>query len=222
MQSIKLSVRKDAVFARNFFSITRRLTVVSFEKSRDSVTFDNLADSVRSNIAPPQKNLDEGILERPLGALKSIPKLVPWHEFVGLATKKAKAIEADTTIRNSKIRACKLAATKLSTFSKELTMPLGAAVDGFKLASSGISRLHPFERTLATLTLRNMEREGHGTLDMAINAVKALRKDTSLCIKPHLQAGANAATAKEVRPPPPPRLRRARRSPQLPRARSAA
>jgi hypothetical protein len=146
----------------------------------------------------PSQLDDEQFSDKSLGALKSIPKLMPWHEYVGIAVKRANEVEEDTSIRNSKIRARKLAAASLSTLSKELTVPLGDAFNGFKMVTSGLPRLHPFERTLAKLTLRNMEREGHGTLETALDSIKLLRKETSLCMKASIALGANANTAKEV------------------------
>ena len=175
----------SAVSANKDIAVAR----INLEASKSKAT---------SNLKESQLNDHSQPSERALGGLKSIPRLLPSHEYVGAAAKKARAVEVDNTIRNSRIRACKHAAATLSMFSRELTIPLGSVVDGFRVATTGLLRLHPFERILATLTLRNMEREGHGTLEAAINSVKSLRKDTSICIKTYISAGANAETAKEV------------------------
>jgi hypothetical protein len=194
-----------------YISIDLRNTVsrCCFSKSFSVASarkLERVSKAAGQELLPRPKDFEKSVAslcdsDQALGGLRSMPKLLPCHEYVGIAAKKAKAVEVDNTIRNSRIRGCKHAAAILSTFSKELTKPLGSAVDGFKIATSGLLRLHQFERILVTLTLRNMQREGHGTLETAISAVKSLRKETSICIKSYISAGANAPSAKEVTAP---------------------
>jgi len=100
------------------------------------------------------------------------------------------------TIRSNKIRIRKQATTKIITFSQELTIPLGSVLQTFENLLRKKTHMHHFERTLVELTLRNMEREGYGTLESALNPVKKLRKNTSLLAK---AAAAECAKSESTR-----------------------
>jgi hypothetical protein len=84
--------------------------------------------------------------------LKKLPRVYPSVELLSRAQRKASFVKEDTSIQNARARCRKLAAERLSAFSKELTKPLGSLLEGYEAILRG---LPPFESVVVELTVRH-------------------------------------------------------------------
>mmetsp|Transcript_26227 Transcript_26227/g.68965 ORF Transcript_26227/g.68965 Transcript_26227/m.68965 type:complete len:144 (-) Transcript_26227:38-469(-) len=93
----------------------------------------------------------DGPTTRP-NELKDLPRIFPATELLAKALKASSRLKEDYSIANHRQRMRKFAAEQLSSFSKELTKPLGIVAEGYGRI---LSRLPPFESVVADLTIRH-------------------------------------------------------------------
>jgi hypothetical protein len=84
----------------------------------------------------------------------------------------------------------------MDTLMKALTVPL---TDSLKSYKQMFRSLHPYEETVANLTVTARVKKGLPSLDDVLGRIKALRAATSRIGKEYASKGAKAETAIEAR-----------------------
>jgi LmbE family N-acetylglucosaminyl deacetylase len=107
------------------------------------------------------------------GGLKGLPVVTPAAELLAHAIRKSKKISQDMEIKNARNRARKWAAQRMDALSQEISRPLR---DVLRMYKHQIPILHPFEATVADLTVQAMENRGERTLSAVLHDVNELRK----------------------------------------------
>jgi len=148
-----------------------------------------MSSSLHQNQRAPSQRLTS------TGGLKELPFVVPSHELVSRARKLAFKVREDTTIKNSRQRARKVAALKIDTLTKELSVPLRSLVEGYRRQ---LRRLHPFEAVVSDLTVRALEKSGKGTLQEILDEVKAVHKEVVSTGKAAAAEARNASRAMDA------------------------
>lgn len=105
--------------------------------------------------------------------------------------KSLQGITPDERINNLRDRNRKYSAQSLDALMKGLTVPLTDLLLSYKKT---LKSLHPFEATVANLTVIARQKQGLPHLNDILKAVTLLRKETSLIAKRHA-AMANTATS---------------------------
>eukprot|EP01084_Bolivina_argentea_P271521 462063_1 len=108
------------------------------------------------------------------GGLRNLPIIQPADELLAGAVKRSMRITQDVEIKNSRNRSRKWTAQRMDSLSKEVSKPLRHVLDQYKRQ---IPILHPFEATVADLTVRAIEKRGNRTLKLVLQDVNDLRKN---------------------------------------------
>lgn len=98
-------------------------------------------------------------------------------------------------MKNPRLRARKLGALRLDTLAKGISRPLKDVIKSYEYE---LSVLHPFEATLADLTVRARAKRGHSTLPEVLGAVNELRKQVLEAGKKYVALAKNATTKAEA------------------------
>ena len=104
-------------------------------------------------------------------------------------------MKADKDIKNARLQSRKLAAVKLDTVTKELSVPLRQMGDGYRKVLRG---LHPYERVVADLTVRALEKDGTASLSVVLADLKALHKEVTSTGKALASQAKDCASAAEA------------------------
>ncbi|CAM9322874.1 unnamed protein product, partial [Phaeothamnion confervicola] len=126
------------------------------------------------------------------GGLKGLPVATPAVELLAQATRKSMRIKQDMEIKNARNRARKWVAERMDTLGQEVSKPLRFIIQRYQRQ---LPILHPFEATLADLTVRARAKSGHRTLEAVLDDVHEFRKDALAIGK----TAAQAAKAAEKR-----------------------
>ncbi|CAM9455406.1 unnamed protein product [Chrysoparadoxa australica] len=118
------------------------------------------------------------------GGLKGLPITSPSVELLAQAVNKSKKVKQDMDIKNARNRSRKWTAERMDTLAKEISKPLRTILQAYKYQ---LRVLHPFEATVADLTVRAREQRGQKTLENVLSGVNELRKGA-------LEIGKAAAT----------------------------
>ena len=131
----------------------------------------------------------------PTGQLRRLPQLPPSEELLGTAKKRLYAMDEaveeekkfESRLRRGNARGSwglpqerKHVTHKIQMLSSSITRPLKEVVEGHRRL---LGKLHPFERTVAELTLSSRERNGAIGLDTALAHVSQLRADVGRALK---------------------------------------
>ena len=112
------------------------------------------------------------------------------------AIKKLKDVKADSTIKNIRNQNRKLTAQSLDSLMKALTVPITESVTAYEEI---LKKLHPFEQTVAELTITARVKKGYNSLDTILDNVKLLRSTTSKLAKEYASKANNATTSLEAK-----------------------
>ncbi|KAM3573804.1 hypothetical protein VYU27_004225 [Nannochloropsis oceanica] len=130
------------------------------------------------------------------GGLKNLPVCPPANELLNRALRISKYLKIDEEkTKNQRLRARKLGALQLDTLTKGISKPLK---DTLKAYEYELAVLHPFEATLADLTVRARAKQGHQTLPEVLSAVNELRKAVLETGKHYAGAAKNASSKAEA------------------------
>ncbi|CAN0044079.1 unnamed protein product, partial [Choristocarpus tenellus] len=131
------------------------------------------------------------------GGLKSLPIVTPSVELISHANRRSKKIGQDMKIKNARNRARKWTAERMDMLGKATSNPLRDIIRQYKYQ---LPILHPFEATLADLTVRARVKAGARTLkarssggmdglSAVLNDVNEFRKEALEISKVAAQAG---------------------------------
>ncbi|CAM9188894.1 unnamed protein product [Ectocarpus fasciculatus] len=115
------------------------------------------------------------------GAFKhSLPDVFIGATHYKRALRTLKDVSADLKIKNLRDQNRKFAAHSLDTLMKGLTVPLTDVLTSYRLT---MKSLHPFEATVANLTVIARQKKGLPHLNSILKSVAQLRKETSIMAK---------------------------------------
>jgi len=131
------------------------------------------------------------------GAFKLyLPDIYPSKTHYKRALKKLKEVKIDSTIKNIRNQNRKFTAQSLDTLMKALTVPITESVTAYEEI---LKKLHPFEQTVAELTITARVKKGYSSLDILLDNVKLLRSTTSKLAKEYASKANNATTSLEAK-----------------------
>ncbi len=126
---------------------------------------------------------------------KELPDVFVGSTHFRRALRSLKEVKQDMTIKNHRNRRRKYAAQTLDTLMKGLTIPLTTILKSYKRT---MSNLHPYEKTVADLTLIARVKAGEPELDKVLNDIKSLRAETSKIAKFFASQAKHAQSAAEA------------------------
>eukprot|EP00639_Heterosigma_akashiwo_P021394 CAMPEP_0206412346 /NCGR_PEP_ID=MMETSP0294-20121207/33928_1 /ASSEMBLY_ACC=CAM_ASM_000327 /TAXON_ID=39354 /ORGANISM="Heterosigma akashiwo, Strain CCMP2393" /LENGTH=388 /DNA_ID=CAMNT_0053873455 /DNA_START=93 /DNA_END=1260 /DNA_ORIENTATION=- len=129
------------------------------------------------------------------GVLETLPRVPAASALCEAAARAARKIKADPKIKNQRQQARKMAAQRMDAFGKEISQPLSKIIKQYE---SSLSNLHPFEATLADLTVRARAKRGHRTFLAQLGEVNELRKEALRLCKAAAGAANRADSKKEA------------------------
>ncbi|CAM9596668.1 unnamed protein product, partial [Discosporangium mesarthrocarpum] len=162
--------------------LRRRLTLVATSLESTKTGKEEVKTTALPGVRPgkPRTRLTS------TGGLKGLPIVTPSVELLSHATRRSKKISQDMDIKNGRNRARKWTAERMDMLGKSVSKPLRDIVRQYKRQ---LPILHPFEATLADLTVRAREKSGSRTLKMVLDDVNEFRKITLEISKAAAQAG---------------------------------
>jgi NOG1 N-terminal helical domain len=153
-------------------------------------------NTVGSNGIKPQSAFVE-VETIDTGAFKSrLPNIYAAATHFDRAQKTLRRVGMDKNIKNIRNANRKLTAQSLDTLMKALTSPLTEILDSYRKT---FRELHPFEATVANLTVISRVKAGHRDLESMLADIKALRAQTSKIAKEYAGQAHNCTTAAEAK-----------------------
>ena len=127
---------------------------------------------------------------------KQLVDVFPSETHYKRALRGLKGVKADTSIRNIRNQTRKLAAQTLDELMKQLTVPITEILSIYKAL---FRQLHPFEATVAELTVVSRVKAGLPHLDDVLNDLRLLRAMTSRIGKEYAAKASNATSSIEAK-----------------------
>lgn len=129
------------------------------------------------------------------GGLRRLPVVKGPRELSNRAVKVAGWTKADEKVKNIRNRARKHGTETINTLMQQLCIPLRDIVDGYRRE---LRRLHPFEATVADLTVRARVKKDGLTLEVLLQEIHEARKMILESGKEWIYKCKHAETAKEA------------------------
>ena len=129
------------------------------------------------------------------GGLRRLPVVKGPKELADRAVKVAGWTKADEKVKNIRNRARKHGTETINTLMQQLCVPLRDIVDGYRRE---LRRLHPFEATVADLTVRARIKKDGLTLEVLLEEIHEARKMILESGKEWIYKCKHAETAKEA------------------------
>ena len=129
------------------------------------------------------------------GGLRRLPVVKGPKELSDRAVKVAGWTKADEKVKNIRNRARKHGTETINTLMQQLCIPLRDIVDGYRRE---LRRLHPFEATVADLTVRARIKKDGLTLEVLLEEIHEARKMILESGKEWIYKCKHAETAKEA------------------------
>jgi nucleolar GTP-binding protein len=126
---------------------------------------------------------------------KRLPHVFVSKTHFKRAYRNLKDIKQDRDIKNYRNRKRKFAAQSMDALMKGLTVPLTEILNTYK---STMRSLHPYEATVAELTITAREKTGNKHLNSILDDIRKLRAETSRVGKDFASRANNADTAIET------------------------
>lgn len=127
---------------------------------------------------------------------KQLVDVFPSETHYKRALRGLKGVKADTSIRNIRNQTRKLAAQTLDELMKQLTVPITEILSIYKAL---FRQLHPFEATVAELTVVSRVKAGLPHLDDVLNDLRLLRAMTSKIGKEYAAKASSATSSIEAK-----------------------
>lgn len=152
----------------------------------------------QSNIIFMSTKIEIDELVHDTGAFKSrLPNInLPLKHYTRAQKLAWKEVKLDYTIKNVRNSNRKFAAQSLDSLMKGLTVPITAILNSYKQT---LRTLHPYEATVANLTIIARTKAGNPNLEFVLGNLKTLRTSTSRLAKEFASKANNASSALEAR-----------------------
>jgi nucleolar GTP-binding protein len=105
-------------------------------------------------------------------------------------------IKPDANVKNLRNQQRKFSATTMDALMKGLTIPITNILDSYKQT---FRELHPFEATVADLTIAARVKAGHSDLESILSSLKELRVKTNRIAKDYASRASNATSSVEAK-----------------------
>jgi len=129
------------------------------------------------------------------GGLRRLPVVKPSKEMLDRAHKVALWTKGDESIKNVRNRARKHGTETLNTYTQQLCVPLRDIVNGYQRE---LRHLHPFEKTVADLTIQARIKKDGVSLSVMLEEIHEARKLLVATGKDWMYQTKHADTAKEA------------------------
>lgn len=130
------------------------------------------------------------------GFFRALPDIHPAKIHYSRALKNLKKIKFDSSIKNARKAQQKLSAQSLDTMMKSLTVPITEYMHVYK---NKLRELHPYESTIANLTVATRRKAGYPDLPDILVKLKTLRTSTSKLAKDYAGRSSKAESAAEAK-----------------------
>mmetsp|Transcript_5485 Transcript_5485/g.13043 ORF Transcript_5485/g.13043 Transcript_5485/m.13043 type:complete len:563 (-) Transcript_5485:39-1727(-) len=154
----------------------------------------NASDAAEKN-SNNKKNNNRKTTQMNTGGLRRLPVVKGPKELSDRAKKVAGWTKADEKVKNIRNRARKHGTETINTLMQQLCIPLRDIVDGYRRE---LRRLHPFEATVADLTVRSRIKKDGLTLEVLLEEIHEARKMILESGKEWIYKCKHAETAKEA------------------------
>ncbi len=154
----------------------------------------NASDAAEKN-SNKKKNNNRKTTQMNTGGLRRLPVVKGPKELSDRAKKVAGWTKADEKVKNIRNRARKHGTETINTLMQQLCIPLRDIVDGYRRE---LRRLHPFEATVADLTVRSRIKKDGLTLEVLLEEIHEARKMILESGKEWIYKCKHAETAKEA------------------------
>lgn len=153
------------------------------------------AEKNKSNDKKNKKNNNQKNTQMNTGGLRRLPVVKGPKELSDRAKKVAGWTKPDEKVKNIRNRARKHGTETINTLMQQLCIPLRDIVDGYRRE---LRRLHPFEATVADLTVRARIKKDGLTLEVLLEEIHEARKMILESGKEWIYKCKHAETAKEA------------------------
>eukprot|EP00596_Hydrurales_sp_CCMP1899_P005323 CAMPEP_0119043496 /NCGR_PEP_ID=MMETSP1177-20130426/22762_1 /TAXON_ID=2985 /ORGANISM="Ochromonas sp, Strain CCMP1899" /LENGTH=421 /DNA_ID=CAMNT_0007011733 /DNA_START=130 /DNA_END=1395 /DNA_ORIENTATION=- len=134
---------------------------------------------------------------RTTGAFKTeLPDTFASQTHYKRALKGLSQVKADYSVKNLRNQERKLTAQSMDALMKGLTKPISEILNAYKTT---FRNLHPFEATVADLTVVARVKAGYPDLSTILSNLKTLRAATSRIGKDYASRGSNSVSAQEAK-----------------------
>eukprot|EP00531_Pseudo-nitzschia_arenysensis_P018312 CAMPEP_0116116972 /NCGR_PEP_ID=MMETSP0329-20121206/1323_1 /TAXON_ID=697910 /ORGANISM="Pseudo-nitzschia arenysensis, Strain B593" /LENGTH=564 /DNA_ID=CAMNT_0003610503 /DNA_START=214 /DNA_END=1908 /DNA_ORIENTATION=- len=171
------------------FSPTTALFSTASSSTSDS------AEKNKNNNKKKNNNNNRKNTQMNTGGLRRLPVVKGPKELSDRAKKVAGWTKADEKVKNIRNRARKHGTETINTLMQQLCIPLRDIVDGYRRE---LRRLHPFEATVADLTVRARIKKDGLTLEVLLEEIHEARKMILESGKEWIYKCKHAETAKEA------------------------
>jgi len=127
---------------------------------------------------------------------KNLPEVYIPETHYRRGLRNLKKVQADKSIKNARNQNRKYAATAIDALMQGLTIPITKSINAYK---ETYQQLHPFEATVAELTIASRVKVGQPHLKDIIERMKRLRASTSKLGKYYAAQASNATSALAAR-----------------------
>jgi GTP1/Obg family GTP-binding protein len=153
------------------------------------------ATTTESKSKNKNKNFNNNNINANTGGLRRLPVVKSPIELSNKAEKVASWTKVDDKVKNVRNRARKHGTETLNTLTQQLCVPLRDIVNGYRRE---LKRLHPFEKTVADLTVRARIKKDGLTLTVLLDDINEARKMILETGKEWVYKAKYAETAKEA------------------------
>mmetsp|Transcript_5750 Transcript_5750/g.11849 ORF Transcript_5750/g.11849 Transcript_5750/m.11849 type:complete len:563 (+) Transcript_5750:102-1790(+) len=185
---------KPQVGALSPFSRTSLSSSFSPMSALFSTTSSNASDSAEKK-NNKKKNNNRKNTQMNTGGLRRLPVVKGPKELSDRAKKVAGWTKVDEKVKNIRNRARKHGTETINSLMQQLCIPLRDIVDGYRRE---LRRLHPFEATVADLTVRARIKKDGLTLEVLLEEIHEARKMILESGKEWIYKCKHAETAKEA------------------------
>ena len=178
-------------------SVLSKHTSILFSTARssDTASSDTATSQTAAKKGNGKKNGGAAQQMNTTGGLRRLPVVKGPKELSDRASKVAGWTKADEKVKNIRNRARKHGTETINTLMQQLCIPLRDIVDGYRRE---LRRLHPFEATVADLTVRARIKKDGLTLEVLLEEIHEARKMILESGKEWIYKCKHAETAKEA------------------------
>jgi len=194
MKSSSSSSMSSALSSSSSSSDTDQAQLVQERTDNDSNNNNNKIPTVKKQPRPTISN-SKNNYKINTGGLRRLPVVKPSKEMLDRAQKLALWTKGDETVKNVRNRARKHGTETLNTYTQQLCVPLRDIVNGYKRE---LRHLHPFEKTVADLTVKARIKKDGVSLSVMLDDIHEARKLILETGKEWMYKTKHAETAKEA------------------------
>ena len=188
------ALSSTAISSSSSDTTTTTTTTDQTTKTKEEAEVTTTESKPKNKNRSKNKNFDNNI-NADTGGLRRLPVVKSPIELSNKAEKVASWTKVDDNVKNVRNRARKHGTETLNTLTQQLCVPLRDIVNGYRRE---LKRLHPFEKTVADLTVRARIKKDGLTLTVLLDDINEARKMILETGKEWVYKAKYAETAKEA------------------------